>query len=251
MPSSSLPPLFHTDLFIPHYRPMQCGDWRVLVAGLNLAPGYWSETALIQGMAGLLRNGACWMSMTPMELESQEIGIRLARGHVLIFGLGLGWSAVTSALRDEVTAVTVVEFDRDVLDLHRELDIFSQLPEPAQRKIRLIEGDAYSYRPDRPVDLLMPDIWLPLISDGRIDEVRGMQQRVQAGAIYFWGQEMEIARHAVAAGRGLDDAGIAATIAGFDLPLIGPAFPDYAGKLTCAARRWMGARWLPGSTAPW
>lgn len=244
-------PLFRSDLFIPRYRPMRHGAWELRVAGMVLVPGYWSGTVPVEGMAALLRDGATWMSMTPMELESQEIGVRLARGHVLVLGLGMGWSAAASALRDEVTAVTVVERDPDVLALHRELDVFAQLPPAARAKVRLLQGDAYEYMPDRPVDVLMPDIWLPLVSDGRVAEVRRMQADARAGAIYFWGQEMEIARHAVAAGRGLDAAGIAATVADFGLPLLGPGLPDYPGKLEAAARRWMYGRWLPGTAAPW
>jgi hypothetical protein len=55
---------------------------------------------------------------------------------------------------------------------------------------------------------------------------------------------MEIARHARAAGRAIDDAGIAATIAEFGLPLIGPAFVDYSSKIATVAGRWMRNRWL-------
>ena len=243
-------PAFETDLFVPRYRPLVRGAWELRVGAMTLVPGYWSGTVLARGMAALLRDGASWMSMTPFEIESQEIGVRLARGHVLVFGLGLGWSALASALRDEVEAVTVVERDRDVIDLHRTLDLAAQLPPAARAKLSILEGDAYDYRPGRPVDLLMPDIWLPLVNDGRVEEVRRMQANVGARGIYFWGQEMEIARHAAAAGRGLDAAGIDATIEALGLPLIGADFPDYAGKIAHVARRWMQGRWLPGSAAP-
>jgi hypothetical protein len=245
------PALFRTDLFLPRYRPLQRGDWHLQLVPMNIAPGYWSGPALVTDMAVLQRHGRTWMSMTPMELESQEIGVRLARGHVLIYGLGMGWSAAASALRDPVESVTVVEVDPDVLALHGELDLFAQLPSAARAKVRLVEGDAYRYLPDRPVDLLMPDFWLPLFSDGRVEEVRRMQANVGARSIYFWGQEMEIARHAVAAGRALDAGGIAATVADFALPLIGPDLPDYAARTEAAARRWMHDRWLPGTKAPW
>lgn len=240
---------FTYDLFIPTYRPARIGDWEIRIAEMTLCPGYWSGVRLVTGMAALVRNGESWMSLTPLELESQEIGIRLSHGHVAIFGLGLGWSAAVCALRDEVTAVTVVERDPAVLALHRELDIFAQLPPAARDKIRLVEGDAFAWVPDRPVDLLMPDIWLYLVSDGRVEEVRRMQANVQAKSVYFWGQEMEIARHAVAAGRELDDAGIAATAAEFGLPLIGLDYPDYAVKLAAAAKARMGDRWFPAPEA--
>lgn len=243
-------PRFATDLFVPTYTAARVGAWEVRLAEFVLCAGYWSDARLVTGMAALLRGGDLWMSITPLELESQEIGVRLAHGHVAIFGLGMGWAAAASAMRDEVTAVTVVERDLDVLALHRELDIFAQLPPAARAKVRLVRGDAYAWRPDQPVDVLMPDIWRPLMSDGRVEEVRRMQDNVQAGSIYFWGQELEIARHAVAAGRGLDEDGIAATIAAFGLPLIGPGFAGYAAMLEEAARRNMRDNWLPGSARP-
>ncbi|HAE51262.1 MAG: hypothetical protein CMO30_04005 [Tistrella sp.] len=249
--SEMMPTVYQSDLFIPRYRPISRGRWELRVVPMNMAPGYWTMSALVENMAVLLRDRQSWMSTTPLEIESQEIGVHLARGHVLIYGMGMGWSALASALQDAVTAVTVVEFDPDVIALHEELDLAAQLPEAARVKLKIVQGDAYAYVPDRPVDLLMPDIWLPMLNDGRVDEVRQMQANVQAGAIYFWGQELEIARHAVAAGHALDDDGIAAAIAGMGLPLVGPEHPGYTEKLVAAARRWLRDRWLPGSTPPW
>lgn len=235
---------FTTDLLLPRYREMASGDWQLRVQRNGLAQGYWSPAVIVAELPMLMRGKDVWMSVTPLEVESAEIGIRLSRGHVLVMGLGMGWAAMATAMRDEVTAVTVVERDPDVLALHRELDLFAQLPEAARAKLRIVEGDAYAYVPDAPVDLLMPDIWLPLVNDGRVDEVRAMQANANAAAIYFWGQELEIARYARAAGRDLDEAGIAATVAGFGLPLIGPEFPDYSALTAIAAQRWMRGRWL-------
>jgi hypothetical protein len=233
-----------TDLFIPRYRPLTSGDWELKIAGMVPSQGYWSAGGLVMGLPVLERRQAVWMSLTPMEIESAEIGIKLARGHVVIMGLGLGWAAAATAMREAVRAVTVVERDPEVLALHRELDLFAQLPEAAHAKITLVEGDAYAWVPDAPVDLLMPDIWLPLINDGRVDEVRAMQAKVGAASIYFWGQELEIARHARGAGHALDAQGIAATIASFGLPLIGPEWPDYPRLVEAAAQRWMRGKWL-------
>ncbi len=238
-------------LFIPRYRPMVHGAWELRVALQTVAPGYWSAPAPMADMAALIRGTDTWMAITPMELESQQIGIRAARGHVLIFGLGMGWAAAATAARPEVDSVTVVERDPEVIELVGALDPFAQLPERARAKLRLIHADALDYRPDCAVDLLMPDIWLPIVNDGRVEEVRRMQDNVGAASVYFWGQELEIARHAVAAGRALDGAGIAATVADFGLPLIGLDFPGYAEKLAAAARMWMRGRWLPGSTPSW
>lgn len=237
-------PIFTTELFMPRYQAMTVGEWQLKVRGPVLVPGYWGTQAAIWELASLMRGAETWMSVSPLEVESAEIGIRLARGHVLIFGLGMGWAAMATAMEEAVTAVTVVERDNGVLALHETLRVFEQLPEAARAKIEIVENDAFIYRPARPVDVLMPDIWLPLVSEGRVDQVRAMQANVGAGAIYFWGQELEIARHAVAAGREIDAAGVAATIADLGLPLIGMEWPDYPALTAAAAKRWMRGRWL-------
>src|SRR6478736_1911101 len=88
MQSSDLP-TFQTDLFVPRYRPIRLGQWELRVSEMNLVPGYWSGAVLVQRMAALQRGTQTWMSMTPYEIESQEIGGRLSRGEVLICGLGI------------------------------------------------------------------------------------------------------------------------------------------------------------------
>lgn len=242
---------FAGELFVPHYKPISSGAWRLSVVPMAISPGYWSGPRPIANMAVLHRDGKSWMSTTPMEIESAEIGIRCAAGQVLIFGLGMGWAAAATACIPEVTAVTVVENDPDVLALNERLDPFAQLPAEARAKLTIVAGDAHEYRAQAPVDLLMPDIWLPLVDDGRIDEVRRMQANVAAGSVYFWGQEMELARHLAAAGLEPDDAGIAAVVAKIGLPLIGPGYPGYADKTVAAARRWMKGHWLDGRAPPW
>ena len=232
------PAHFVPDLFIPRYSPRVCGAWTLDVIGMGFMPGYWSGTSFVADVAALHRQGATWMSITPLELESQGIGVRLAHGHVLICGLGLGWAAAACAMRDAVRAVTVIEFDPEVIELHRELNLFAQLSPGEQAKLRIVQGDALTWQPDgERIDFLMPDIWLPLIDDVRLDHVRQMQANVGAGAIHFWGQELIIARAAIAAGRTIDAAGIAATVAEWGLPLVGPELPDYAAWTLAAARQ--------------
>jgi hypothetical protein len=237
---------FEGALFMPAYRPASHGRWKVVIGNFGFAPGYWSGPSLVSGMAALLRDGETWMSISPLEIESEEIGIRAARGHVVILGLGLGWAAAATACVPGVTRVTVVERDPEVIALHQALDIFSQLDLEARTKLEFVEGDAFDYRPEESVDLMIPDIWQPLVGGDRVAEVRRMQANVGARAVYFWGQELEIARHAAAAGRPCDDQGVAATAAGFGLPLVGPGTPGYAAKVAAAAERWMRGRWLPG-----
>ena len=233
------------------YRPVRAGAWELTLSPLVLCPGYWGQARPVADMAALKREGDVWMSLTPLEVESQALGIAAARGHVVIMGLGMGWAAAECALDPEVTAVTVVEFDPQVIALHRDLALFERLPGGCGGKVAVVHDDALTWRPDVPVDLLMPDIWLPVVSENdRAEEVRQMQVNIGADAVYFWGQELEIARQAAARGLAIDDAGIAAVVVGWGLPLIGPATPGYAERTEAAARAWMRSRWLPGTADP-
>lgn len=242
--------IYQPNLFVPTYAPIERTDWRISIAEMVLCKGYWSPALFCQNMAALLRRGAdgqmeTWMSTSPMELESQELGCQAASGHVVVMGMGMGWAVANTALNPAVTRVTVVEYDPTVLGIIRDLGVLEQLPADVQAKIHIVKGDAYDYRPDQPVDLLMPDIWLWLMNDERLTEVRQMAANCQPKQIYFWGQEMEIARHARARGIALDEAGVQQVIDGFGLPLLIPEGVDYPDLIAKAAKGWMKDRWLP------
>lgn len=244
--------IYQPRLFIPRYTAMEAGDWRIQKAEMVLCKGYWSPAKLCLDMAALLRRRPdgvteTWMSMTPMEIESQELGCLHATGHVVIMGMGMGWCAAATALNPAVTAVTVVELSPEILHLIAELGVLEQLPADARAKIRIVNASAYDYVPDRPVDLLMPDIWQPLMNDGRVAEVRQMARNCQPRQIYFWGQEMEIARHARLWGLPLTWDGVRETVARLDLPLLLPEGEDYPDLIRRAAEGWMSDRWFPAA----
>jgi hypothetical protein len=242
--------LYETDLFRPLYRPIQGKRWRLDIAPLCIAPGYWSGPQVVTNMAALVRDEGegkgvrTWMSMTPMEIESQELGCRAAFGHTVVMGLGMGWAAANTALRPDVTAVTVVEFDAEVIAMIGEIGIFGQLPPEAQAKITVMRGDALIYTPDQPADTLLADIWLPINGDERVEQVRAMRANTGASRVYFWGQEMVIARMARDTGLSLEggDVGHATVeriVAELGLPLIGPELPDYPERVARAAAKWL------------
>lgn len=231
------------------YRPMAKGNWQLKIVDMAPCRGYWSPVQMVYGLVLLVRGADTWMSLAPVEIESQVLGVEAAQGHVAIMGLGMGWVASETAMRGDVTQVTIVERDPEVIALHKELDLFARLPGGAGDKIRIVNADAYEWTPDTPVDLLMPDIWLPLVGGHRVADVARMQENVQAPQIYFWGQELEIARHAGAADRVLDAAGVAETVRDFGLPLLIPETADYPGKIKMAAEQWMRDAWFEESHA--
>lgn len=232
--------LYETDLFRPVYRPMRGDRWRLDVTPMCMAPGYWSGPRLVTDMAALVRiedegkSIRTWMSMTPMEIESQELGCRAAFGHTVVMGMGMGWATANSALRPDVTAVTVVEFDAEVIAVIGELGVFEQLPPEARAKITVVRGDALTYTPDTPADTLLADIWLPINGDERVEQVRAMRANTGASRVYFWGQEMVIATRARDLGLSLEggDVGrvnVGRIVAELGLPLIGPEFAGLSG----------------------
>lgn len=244
--ADALAPLtpFVTDLFIPHYQSCEVGRWRLQVVPLLLSPGYWNPARLTRNTAILSRREVgrdyrTWMSMTPMEIESQEIGVRAATGHTVVMGMGMGWAAVNAALKPEVTRVTVVELDPDVIEMNRLIGLFDQLSADIVAKIDVVNADAMEYRSGTPADMLMTDIWLPINGDERMEQSRVMARNTDARQVYVWGQELAIARRARVLGLELTDVTVARIVAEFDLPLVGPERPDYPGLIARAAEKWL------------
>ena len=198
--------LWTTDSFVPRYRSGVMGSWRIHPGG-NLVSdwGYWSGPCLMEMLPSLARKvhtpseagqegWETWMSLTPLEIESQELGYLNATGHVAIMGLGMGWIAANAALCAEVTRVTVVERDPEVVSLFHRSGAFDSIPEQGRRKIEIVLDDALTWRPEpeAAVDFLYADIWLQLMEPGALGQVRQMQDNVQSRTLYFWGQELAI-----------------------------------------------------------
>lgn len=230
-------PLFRSAWHLPHYRIGATGAWRVGTCPFHLEPGYWSGVWAVAGMPILIRetqegSWETWMSISPLELESQELPCRLAQGHVVVMGLGMGWIALNVALHPEVTGVTVVERDPEVLDLFQQSGALEGFPPEAGAKLRLVHGDALTYRPRQPVDLLYADIWRDLDEPQTLDQVRTMQAHVQASSVSFWGQEIALARHLGTPLSGLSgDAMRERAEAALGLPLLVPTGNDYGEQI--------------------
>jgi hypothetical protein len=237
---------FHTELWLPQYRPVERGAWSVRTIMMAAARGYWGETYKIAGASILSGPGAdgkaSWMSMLPSEIESQEIGLRAAHGYTVVVGLGMGWLAANVALRREVDHVTVVERDGDVIELVKATGIFAQLPADAREKLEIVQSDAFAWRPSTEVDTLQADIWQKFIEDHKLSDIRRLQDNIGAAALYFWGQEMEIWRFACRRHGPQPplDWPLIRTIVSDDikLPLLLPDWTNYPQKIAAAASWW-------------
>lgn len=198
--------LWCTDSFIPQYRCGEVGPWKINPGGQLVNDwGYFSGRCLLEMLPSLARKVVLkkdidgdgwetWMSLTPHEIESQELGFRYSFGNMVIMGLGMGWIAANSALNSKVTKVTIVERDPDVIKLFYDSGAFESLPASAGPKIAIVNADALEWSPEpgQIVNFLYADIWLNLAESEALHQVRRMQGNVQAEQIYFWGQELAI-----------------------------------------------------------
>ncbi len=190
-------PLFRTPYFLPTYPEGDQGAWRLSRTATGIDHGYYTPQWVIAGMPVLLRRSPdhadqweTWMSLSPHEIESQEPGCLCASGHTVIMGLGMGWIALNAALNPAVQRVTVVERDRDVIDLFTAAGIADQVPPGIKAKIVIDHADALAWLPQEPIDFLYADIWREITDAGTLSDVRRMQQQVRAREVYFWGQEL-------------------------------------------------------------
>ena len=108
----------------------------------------------------MTQNGREWMTLLPNEIITQRLPIKKTRGKVLTYGLGLGYYAVMCALKPEVSSVTVVERDENVISLFKDLI----LPRfDCGDKIAVVTADAFDYArntaPKESFDYIFADIW--------------------------------------------------------------------------------------------
>ena len=90
----------------------------------------------------LKKDSDIWMCITPNEIKTMEKAISQSHGHVLTYGLGLGYYAFMTSNKKEVSKVTVVESDENIINIF----LTYLLPQfPNRDKIEIIKEDAYNH----------------------------------------------------------------------------------------------------------
>ncbi len=105
----------------------------------------------------LNHKGVTWMNITPNEIETMDKAVKEAKGDVLVFGLGLGYFPFMALLKDDVKSITVIENDRNIINLFNKYlkDKF-----PHQEKLNIIFDDANNYlNKDYKADYVFVDLW--------------------------------------------------------------------------------------------
>src|SRR3990167_3809769 len=161
------------------------GDWRIekftvpesSIEGTRLAfdgrpilPG--TYTRLMHKKRGLV------MSDTPAEIRDCAELFHRAAGRGLINGLGLGVCLRGVLLKPEVLHVTVMEIDKDLIDLIG--GDFTQGP-----RVTVVHQDAFTYKPPRGqrFDFVWHDIWNGICGDN-YEEMKYLHRKY--GRIAKW-----------------------------------------------------------------
>jgi hypothetical protein len=99
------------------------------------------------------------MSDTPAECSDFLYFVHRAEGSILVNGLGLGCVVQALLAKREVSDVTVIEIEQDVIDL--------VAPHVADPRLTVIHADAYDWKPPpgRTWDFAWHDIWDDITSD--------------------------------------------------------------------------------------
>lgn len=131
-----------------------------------------------------------WMSDTPMEQESLAVPSAIARGNVLIIGLGLGLLPQLLRRRRRVKKITIIEKEADVVMLvypYIRLPKTSVVVSDAKTYIEYATAFGYQY------DFIFIDVWGCIVAPIReIEEWTELVKPVVApgGVVCCWLQEL-------------------------------------------------------------
>lgn len=172
------------ELFYDHY----VANQMFLYDEVKVGPSYQEESQIGYfkenfPFLAIKENGSIWMSVTPHEINTMKAPLSLAKGNILILGLGLGYFPYMAALKDEVKEITIIENNPKVISIFKEI-IFHYFAH--QEKVRIIEEDAIEYfSKSKAYDFVFADLWrqpydgLPLYL--------ALKRREQNGPIYtYW-----------------------------------------------------------------
>ncbi len=136
----------------------------------------------------VLENNNEWMMITPNEINTMQGVIDSVSGNVVTLGLGLGYFAYMASLKDDVKSITVVERDKNVIEL------FSKVILPKfehKDKIKIVNEDAFEFaKRDNNFDYAFVDLWHD-VSDG-VNLYLKMKKLEKNNTKYFYWIEKSI-----------------------------------------------------------
>jgi hypothetical protein len=133
----------------------------------------------------LYADGIQWMATSLDFLHAKDTlysQFDLAYGDVLLTGLGFGILAKALTQKEEVTSVTVVELNKDVIDQYISVN-------GSDEKIIIINDNASTYTSDHKYDCLLPDHYETQNIDWKISDMNLLASRVRHDVFWPWSIE--------------------------------------------------------------
>lgn len=134
------------------------GFWEVQRYKVESLENCWSVTYSSEIPAGgqgvftrLCFKDTVIMTDTPSEMEDHKRVVEIARGNVLICGLGLGMVLQAILEKPEVDSIIVIEKSSEVIELVG--------PYYTDPRVTIIQADAFTYQPTIKFDVIWFDIW--------------------------------------------------------------------------------------------
>jgi hypothetical protein len=155
----------------------------------NIVPGVYGKAEITFNPEAdhyrLFYNGIPWMvtdknhHFTKNSIYSQY---DLAHGDVLLTGLGFGLLAVAISQKENVSSVTVLELNSDVIDAFLKSNQLNN-------KITIISGDARTYTTDLKYDCLLPDHYEHQPPSWILQDMANIFKRINTETYWPWGVE--------------------------------------------------------------
>ncbi len=101
--------------------------------------GYFKEEF---NLLSIDRKDETWMLISPHEINTMKEYILKMHGNCLVYGLGLGYFPYMLSLKKDVSKITILEKDKEIIKLFKD-NIFSLFKN--KEKIEIIECDAMEY----------------------------------------------------------------------------------------------------------
>lgn len=131
----------------------------------------------------VLENGKEWMLITPNEINTMKQVVDSVSGNVVTFGLGLGYFAYMASEKENVSSVTVVERDRNVIELFTSY-ILPQFK--YKDKIKIVNEDAFDFASTMEgYNYAFVDLWHD-VGDGVNLYLRMKQLEKEKTKYYYW-----------------------------------------------------------------
>lgn len=128
-----------------------------------------------------------WMSITPNEINTMKNSIENVSGNVLVLGLGLGYYPYMISMKDNVSGITIIENNEDIIELFTQY-ILPQFEH--KEKIKIIKQDAFEYLSslaDGQFDFCFADLWFS-VNDGTALylKLKVYQKKFRKTKFYYW-----------------------------------------------------------------